>query len=112
MIHQIILSWFQILRCTKIYSILFAHILHLLIRPRQPDDVLVKLREVFSQHLWSVARWIARNEDRKHDGSVVRLGTHNVNYGSHFIKLIRTYIRTVGEAEVQLKKEPKERYRC
>lgn len=70
-VHQIVLPWFYIFRRTKIHSVLFAHILNLLICTREPNDSRVELAEVFAEDFGGVTGWIAGNEYGTEDGFIV-----------------------------------------
>ena len=98
MINQIILAGLDILRRRKVHSVRLAHALDRVIRPRQTQNVLVKVCQVVLRNLGRVPRRVASDEDRPHDSPMRRLDL--VNHASHFVQLFGTDVRTVGEAKV------------
>lgn len=101
-VHQIVLARVHVLRCAEVHPVLLAHILHLLVRASQADNVPVELLEIRAQHFGGIASRIAGNKDRQKD--VLALGSllHLVNNLGHLIQLIRADIGAVREAEVNL----------
>ena len=102
MIDQIILTRFYILRCTKVDPILLANMLNLLISTRQAHNPGVELLQVSAEDLGGISGRIAGDENRLEDFIALSLRLDTLNDGSHFVKLVRTDIRAVGEAEVDL----------
>lgn len=63
MVDQIVLTLLHARRRAEIHPVLLTHVLDLLPRAGETDDVLVEFREVFGEHGGGVARWVAGYED-------------------------------------------------
>src|SRR5947207_3949360 len=100
MVDQVIPAWFHIRRCGKVHSICLADSFDLFPCSSQPDKIWMELLQVTLDHSWSVARRIASNEDRSH--KVATGGLNKVDYASHFIEFLRTNVRAVRKAEINL----------
>ena len=90
--------WRQIGRRAEIHPVLFTDMLDLLPGPCQPLQLRMELGQIVPKHGRSVPRRVTRDKYRSY--SIRMLLLHDVQRRSQLIQLIRTYIRTMREAEV------------
>jgi hypothetical protein len=100
MVDEIILALLDHTWRAKVHPVRFAHLLDLLVRARQPNEIRVEFLQVLLEHLGVVARWVACNHEREQDGAA--LLDHFVVHESHLVELVRADIGAVREAEVDL----------
>ena len=101
-VHQIVFARVHVLRCAEVHPVLLAHVLDLVVRASQADNISVELLEIRAQHFGGIASGIACNKDRQED--VLALGSllHLVNNLGHLVQFVGADIRAVREAEVNL----------
>jgi hypothetical protein len=101
MIDQIVLARLHVLRRAEIHAVHLAHVLRLLVGPREADELRVELVEVVAEDEGGVARRVAGYEEGPQDGAV--LGGYDVDCAGHFVELVGADVGAVGEAEVYLR---------
>jgi hypothetical protein len=97
-IDQVILPGRNLLRRTKVHAIRLARILNLLMAPRQPNKMRVKLSQVLLQHRRTISRRIARDHDRQQDIPTLLLNL--LVHERHLVQLVRADVRAMREAKV------------
>lgn len=102
MIDKVILAGIHILGGTEVHTVLFAHILDLLVCTGQADDVGVELLQVLAQHLGGIAGGVTSDENGQEDILALGGGLDLVDDLGHLIQFIGTDIGAVSEAEVDL----------
>lgn len=76
--------------------------LHLLIRPRQPDDLRMELLQIFAQDFRRVANRIARDKHRQEEARIASRLVDLVDDLGHFVKFVWADIGAMRESEVNL----------
>lgn len=102
MIHQVILPRLHIPRRTKVHPIHLAHLLDLLIRPRQANDLRMELLQIRAQHIRRIAHRITGDKHRQEETLVFRGVVDIVDNRGHFVQFVGTDIRAMCEAKVDL----------
>ena len=99
MIHQIILPGLNIRRRRKVHPISLAHILHLLPRPRHPQNIPMELGQIPLHNLRRIPSRVTRNEHIPQNALAVLL-LDGVDHTRHLVQLFGADVRAVREAEV------------
>lgn len=76
--------------------------LHLLIRPRQPDNLRMELLQILAQDLGGIANRIAGDKHRQEEARVASRLVDLVDDLGHFVKFVRADIGAMRESEVDL----------
>ena len=97
-IHQVILARLHIGRSGEVNTILFAHILHLLVCSSQTNNGRMEIFQVLLDDFWRVSGRITRDEYRLQLNVLFLL--QRIQHLSQFIQFIWTHIRAVGESKV------------
>jgi hypothetical protein len=97
-IDQVVLPGRNLLRRTKVHAIRLARILNLLMAPRQPNKMRVKLSQILFQHRRAIPRRIARDHNWQQDIPTLLLNL--LVYERHLVQLVRADVRTMAEAKV------------
>jgi hypothetical protein len=100
MIDEIVLALLDHTRRAKVHPVRLAHILDLVVRARQADEIRVEFLQVLLEHLGIVARGVACDHEREQHGAA--FFRHFVVHEGHFVELIGADVGAVCEAEVDL----------
>lgn len=99
-VHQVVLSGLNVLRCAEVDAVLLAEVLNLIVCTSQANKLVVELAEVFLERLWCITSRVAGNEDgEKCAGGLL---FHNVQHGRHLIELFGADIGASGKAKIDL----------
>lgn len=99
-VHQIVLSWLDVLRCAEVDAVLLAERLDLVVRAGQTDELLMELAQVILESLGCVTGGIAGDEDGKK--CTRGLFFDDIQHGSHLVEFFGADIRASSEPEVYL----------
>lgn len=99
MVHQIILSRFDIWRSGEVNSVRFTHILDLLPTSSQANQIRMELLQVRLQYGRGISCRITGDEYRQHD-IPFQLLLDDVNHLGHLVQLLGADVGAVCEAEI------------
>lgn len=97
-VYKVVLARLDLLRRGKVYSVLLARLLDIVVGPSQANDILVEVLQIPLNDLRGVPRRIATDEHRPHRLAVLLLDL--VNHLGHLVQLFRADIGAVREAKV------------
>lgn len=99
-VHQIVLSWLDVLGCAEVDAVLLAERLDLIIRAGQTNELLMEFTQVILKSLWGITGRIAGDEDGKKCTRC--LFFDNIQHGGHLVEFFGADIRASSESEVHL----------
>lgn len=108
-VHQIVLSWLDVLRCAEVDAVLLAERFDLIIRAGQTNELLMELAQVILKSLRGITGRIAGDKDGKK--CTWGLFFDDIQHGSHLVEFFGADIRASSETEVHLIKVSHEHIR-